>query len=206
MSPYRAPYAPRPGPAAAGCGRNHFRRKVARSRRGPRPPPARPVGHRGVGNVYRAEILWRLRLDPWRPGNDLTSEVIEALWRSGRAARTRAGAGWIVTDDAQARAARALLVRGERAALAQGLCRVWPRRQTLRLCGTSVRAAAMGQQRIFWCPTCRPRHQQERGLSNPQQTVDQCGRRKAQRSERRSTGLPLAGGLYRADDRPSAAP
>ncbi|MFN8098565.1 MAG: formamidopyrimidine-DNA glycosylase [Dermatophilaceae bacterium] len=146
-----------PDPLRPDADPESFRRKVARSRRA--------LGHllldqsviAGVGNVYRAEILWRLRLDPWRPGNDLTSEVIEALWSEAAVLlELGLGAGWIVTDDAQARAARALLVRGERVPRWPKVYAVYGREgRPCRLCGTSVRAAAMGQQRIFWCPTCQ---------------------------------------------------
>ena len=34
----------------------------------------------GVGNVYRAEALFRQRLDPFRPGTSLRRGRFEALW------------------------------------------------------------------------------------------------------------------------------
>ena len=34
----------------------------------------------GVGNVYRAEVLHRARLDPFTPGRDVPREVYDALW------------------------------------------------------------------------------------------------------------------------------
>lgn len=34
----------------------------------------------GIGNVYRAEALFRARLDPWLPGRDLAGSRWQALW------------------------------------------------------------------------------------------------------------------------------
>ncbi|MBN0042500.1 Fpg/Nei family DNA glycosylase [Cellulosimicrobium cellulans] len=34
----------------------------------------------GVGNIYRAESLFRARLDPMRPGRDVPAEVLRTLW------------------------------------------------------------------------------------------------------------------------------
>ena len=35
----------------------------------------------GIGNVYRAELLFRARLDPHTPGRDVPEETVRALWR-----------------------------------------------------------------------------------------------------------------------------
>ncbi|HEX3679902.1 MAG TPA: DNA-formamidopyrimidine glycosylase family protein, partial [Galbitalea sp.] len=35
----------------------------------------------GIGNVYRAELLFRARLDPHKPGKDLPEETVRALWK-----------------------------------------------------------------------------------------------------------------------------
>ncbi len=34
----------------------------------------------GVGNVYRAELLFRQRLNPWLPGAGLSSDAARRLW------------------------------------------------------------------------------------------------------------------------------
>ena len=34
----------------------------------------------GVGNVYRAELLFRQGLDPWLPGTGLSAEAARRLW------------------------------------------------------------------------------------------------------------------------------
>ncbi len=38
----------------------------------------------GVGNVYRAEILYLARIDPRRPSNQVTPDEVEVLWRLAR--------------------------------------------------------------------------------------------------------------------------
>ena len=34
----------------------------------------------GVGNIYRAEVLFRSRIDPQTPGKALTRRQFDALW------------------------------------------------------------------------------------------------------------------------------
>ena len=34
----------------------------------------------GVGNVYRAEVLFRHRVDPFRPGRELRRRTFDAIW------------------------------------------------------------------------------------------------------------------------------
>ncbi len=34
----------------------------------------------GIGNVYRAEMLFRARLNPHTPGRDVPEEIVRALW------------------------------------------------------------------------------------------------------------------------------
>lgn len=39
----------------------------------------------GIGNIYRAELLFRAQIDPLRPGRDLARAQFDALWRDARA-------------------------------------------------------------------------------------------------------------------------
>ena len=34
----------------------------------------------GVGNIYRTELLWRARLDPHTPGNQISRAMFDAVW------------------------------------------------------------------------------------------------------------------------------
>lgn len=40
----------------------------------------------GVGNVYRCEVLYRHRVDPFTPGNALKRKTFDDVGRSGAAA------------------------------------------------------------------------------------------------------------------------
>ncbi|WP_404386042.1 formamidopyrimidine-DNA glycosylase [Knoellia locipacati] len=111
----------------------------------------------GIGNVYRAELLHRARLDPFTPGHDVDDDTFAALWQDTVELMTLGlGAGWIVTDEGQMTAAREALVRGEPVPR-------WPKRyavygragQPCHVCGTTLRAERVGLQRLFWCPGCQ---------------------------------------------------
>lgn len=124
----------------------------------------------GIGNVYRAELLHRARLDPFLPGHDVDDDTFDALWQDAVDLMTLGlGAGWIVTDERQMADARAALVRGERVPR-------WPKRYAVygrsgrpcHVCGTTVRAQRLGQQRMFWCPVCQaPERRSARGGQGP---------------------------------------
>ena len=106
----------------------------------------------GVGNVYRAEVLFRSGLGPHRPGRDLSEAVVLAVWEDLRVL-LRAGvrAGRIVTTRPEHRerpGGRALRTDAHYVYRRQGLpCRV---------CGTEVRTEVMAGRNLFWCPHCQP--------------------------------------------------
>lgn len=39
----------------------------------------------GIGNIFRAEALFRAGLDPWRPARDVPGDVLAALWEDNAA-------------------------------------------------------------------------------------------------------------------------
>lgn len=111
----------------------------------------------GVGNVYRAELLYRARLDPFCPGNQIPPGRLDRLWADTvDLMAVGLGAGWIVTDPEQLHQARDALLRGERVPR-------WPKRYAVYnragraclQCGERIRAERLGRQRIFWCPRCQ---------------------------------------------------
>ncbi|ANS79158.1 Formamidopyrimidine-DNA glycosylase [Serinicoccus hydrothermalis] len=114
----------------------------------------------GIGNVYRAELLWRARIDPHSPGNAVPVEALRALWQDAiDLMGIGLGAGWIVTHPDQFRSARDLLVRGE-------VVPRWPKRYAVYLrrgrpcprCGLTVVVERMGLQTAYWCPGCQVLH------------------------------------------------
>ncbi len=106
----------------------------------------------GVGNVYRAEVLFRAGLDPYLPGRDVGEAALGAVWDDVRTLM-RAGvrSGRIVTTRPADRG-RGGRVRREDAHYVY-------RRAGLpcRVCGTEVRRAVMAGRNLFWCPVCQPR-------------------------------------------------
>ncbi len=106
----------------------------------------------GVGNVYRAELLYRHGVDPHRPGRSLFEGDWDALWTDLRTLM-RAGvqAGRIVTTRPEHRTRR----RGP--ASREDAFYVYRRAgEACRVCGTEVRTELMAGRNLYWCPTCQP--------------------------------------------------
>ena len=77
------------GPDAAEVGREEFRARVGR---GTAPLKARLLDQSviaGVGNLLADEILWRARMDPRRPANELSHDDLDALRHRARAGDDR---------------------------------------------------------------------------------------------------------------------
>lgn len=105
----------------------------------------------GVGNVYRAEALFRARLDPHRPGREVDHETWAAVFEDLRVLM-RAGvrSGTIVTTVREHRGRRTGTPRAED--------RVYVYKRTglpCRICGTPVVAEAMAARTLYRCPTCQ---------------------------------------------------
>lgn len=103
----------------------------------------------GVGNIYRAESLFRAGVNPYRPGREVDAVTWLALWRDLRGLLQRGvRAGRIET----------LRTGDRRAARAAGTrFYVYKRSgQACLRCGTPVMAAVMVARTLFWCPTCQP--------------------------------------------------
>ena len=105
----------------------------------------------GVGNVYRAELLFRHRVSPFRPGRDVDEQLWAAMW-ADLVALMRAGVrlGRIVTTLPQDRSRRGGAVRREDAHYVY-------RRTGLpcRVCGTEVLTQVMVGRNLYWCPLCQ---------------------------------------------------
>jgi endonuclease VIII len=113
----------------------------------------------GIGNVYRAELLFRHGLDPQLPGRDLRREQWDALW-ADLADLLREGyrRGLIET----LRPEHQPLSTGEEGVSGR---RVYVYRRTgepCLLCGTPVAHAEHAARNLFWCPTCQSRRRRRR--------------------------------------------
>ena len=105
----------------------------------------------GVGNVFRAEVLFRHRLSPFRPGHEVRLEEWEAVWVDLRAL-LRAGVRTkrIVTTLPEHRRRRSGTASPEDSFY------VYRRTgEPCRVCGTPVQTMTMAGRNLFWCPTCQ---------------------------------------------------
>ncbi|MGZ5344414.1 MAG: Fpg/Nei family DNA glycosylase [Actinomycetota bacterium] len=96
----------------------------------------------GVGNVYRAEVLWACRVDPWTRLGTLSGEATRELYATA------------------ARLLQAnLTIRGPRRTVPEGLAVYERAGRPCRRCGTSIRVASIGDppRSAWWCPSCQTR-------------------------------------------------
>ena len=106
----------------------------------------------GIGNIYRAEMLYRARLDPHTPGKRVPAETARALWDDWSvllADGIRTGVMLTREDLDEARRAAALRDPAERHW-------VYGRAgEPCRTCGTPVVVEEMAGRKLYWCPTCQ---------------------------------------------------
>ncbi len=108
----------------------------------------------GVGNIYRAEVLFRAGIDPHRAGRDVTEAEWGAIWEDLRALmRDGVARGRIVTTRPEHRAAGRRGGAGRRGEASYVAHRAG---QPCRVCGTAVRAEAMAGRTLYWCEACQP--------------------------------------------------
>lgn len=106
----------------------------------------------GVGNVYRAELLFRHGVHPYRSGRDLDPALWRPMW-ADLVTLMRAGvrAGRIVTTERIDRERRTGPARRSDAYY------VYRRHgEPCRRCGTPVAHAVLVARNLFWCPACQP--------------------------------------------------
>lgn len=113
----------------------------------------------GVGNVYRAELLFRQRLDPWLPGAALPPEAAGRLWDDTVAMMSDGVRyGRIITTPARYWGGQASSSGGLGGGLpAAADAHFVYRRQGLdcRDCGTAVALTEHAARKLYWCPSCQ---------------------------------------------------
>ncbi|OCG75667.1 Fpg/Nei family DNA glycosylase [Microbacterium sediminis] len=106
----------------------------------------------GIGNVYRAELLFRAGLDPHTPGKVIPEETLRGLWRDWDALlRIGVETGQMMTMDG---------LEGEawRRAMASRDDRHWVYHRAglpCRVCGTEIALEEMQARKLYWCPGCQ---------------------------------------------------
>ena len=107
----------------------------------------------GLGNVYRAEILFLTGINPHVEASAVTEAQVESIWAES-VDQLRAGerSGKIVTTRPAdvGRRRRSDIKGGERTY-------VYKRRgQPCRRCGTEIERSEIAGRKIWWCPVCQP--------------------------------------------------
>lgn len=106
----------------------------------------------GIGNVYRAEMLYRARLDPHTPGKSVPEEVVRELWRDwARLLPIGVETGQMMTMDD-------LSPVDYRAAMANRDDRHWVYHRAglpCRTCGTEIVLEEIGARKLYWCARCQ---------------------------------------------------
>jgi endonuclease-8 len=110
----------------------------------------------GVGNVYRAELLFRHGLDPMLPGTSLRRERWDEMWVD-LVALMRDGVRKGRIDTVRKEHTPRATGRAPRVDRHGGEVYVYRRAgQPCLVCGTSVQITELAGRNLFWCPSCQP--------------------------------------------------
>ncbi|RRA48949.1 Fpg/Nei family DNA glycosylase [Acidipila sp. EB88] len=105
----------------------------------------------GIGNIYRAEFLYRARIHPDRPGRDVSLLELKGVWKD---AVTLMRDGMDDRRMVTTRAKHRPHPRG--VALDEEVHYVYRRQgKPCRVCGTEIESKAMAGRTVYWCPTCQ---------------------------------------------------
>lgn len=106
----------------------------------------------GIGNVYRAELLFRARQNPHTPGRDVPEETVRDVWRDWvRLLAIGVQTGQMMTMDD-------LDPEAYRRAMAHRDDRHWVYHRAglpCRVCGTTVLVEEAAGRKLYWCPNCQ---------------------------------------------------
>ncbi len=105
----------------------------------------------GIGNIYRAELLFRARISPDRPGREVEAEALRAIWRDTvKLMREGMEDRRMVTTRPKDRPHP----RGT--ALDEEVHYVYRRQEKpCRVCGTKIESKPMAGRTVYWCPVCQ---------------------------------------------------
>ena len=102
----------------------------------------------GVGNVYRAELLFRSKINPYTPGSTIPSELIGAIWDDAVALmEIGVRRGIMLTRDG--------FLKGQ-VTKANRYYAYKREGQPCRECGQEISIALMATRKLYWCGVCQP--------------------------------------------------
>ncbi len=105
----------------------------------------------GIGNIYRAELLYRARIHPDRPGRDVPQIALKRIWRDSVA---------LMKDGMEDRRMVTTLAKDRPhrtgKALDEETHYVYRRQgKPCRVCGTEIESKPMAGRTVYWCPVCQ---------------------------------------------------
>ena len=105
----------------------------------------------GLGNIFRAELLFRAHVSPFRAGAAVPRSALETIWKDAVQLMPQAMVDRrIVTTRAKDRPHK------KGAALNEEAHYVYRRKgRPCFLCGTAVETKVFGGRNLFWCPVCQ---------------------------------------------------
>jgi endonuclease-8 len=95
----------------------------------------------GIGNVYRAELLFRARQDPFATGKEVREAVVRELWRD-----------WVHLLGIGYETGLMYTMDDEHSG---GVPEHWVYKRTgepCRVCGTPIRMQELNNRKLYWCP------------------------------------------------------
>jgi endonuclease-8 len=105
----------------------------------------------GVGNIFRAELLFRAKLSPFTPGKEVEESTLRSIWKeAGVLMKAAMIDRRIVTTKAKDRPHKSGPVLKEETHYVY-------RRQgrPCFLCGTKILTKVVAGRNLFWCPGCQ---------------------------------------------------
>ena len=105
----------------------------------------------GIGNIYRAELLYRARQNPFARGKDVPEKTLNALWRD---AVNLMSDGMVDRRIVTTRAKDRPHPKGK--AQREEVHYVYRRHgQPCFVCGTTIQRVDLAGRTLYWCPTCQ---------------------------------------------------
>lgn len=105
----------------------------------------------GLGNIFRAELLFRAKVSPFRPGSEVPARALGGIWKDALELMPKAMVDRrIVTTKPKDRPHP----KGE--ALDEEVHYVYRRKgRPCFVCGTAIELKEMAGRNLFWCPVCQ---------------------------------------------------
>jgi endonuclease-8 len=105
----------------------------------------------GIGNIFRAELLYRARISPFRTGKDVKPVQVKAIWKDAKTLMP------VAMDDRRIVTTKPKDRPHPKGAAEDDEVHYVYRRQgkPCLVCGATIKRAEMGGRMVYWCPECQ---------------------------------------------------